>query len=137
MLLIFKSTESGLMTNIITPTSVLIRVLKSSLCCMYKRFMCFLYLKKSRFDTNNTIFPIEKQICHKQFKLSSSVSNMIHDRKIYVDSGKYAFIEEAFAIRVIPAFLEAQTVDENPIHKLRSTSLFYNLADEGATSEYM
>ncbi len=62
---------------------------------------------------------------------------MIHDRKIYVDSGKYAFIEEDFAICVNPAFLEAQTVHENLIHQLRSTAIHYNLAEEGAISEYI
>jgi hypothetical protein len=62
---------------------------------------------------------------------------MIHDRKIYVNSGYYAFTEEAFAICVNPAFLEAQSVHDNLIFQLRSTSIFYNLADEGATLEYI
>jgi hypothetical protein len=49
----FKSMESGPMTNVITPTSFKIRVLKSFHSCMNVHFMCFLCLTKSRFDTNN------------------------------------------------------------------------------------
>jgi hypothetical protein len=45
---------------------------------------------------------------------ASSVSNMIHYRKIYINSGKCVFIEEAFVPCVKSAFLEALTVHESP-----------------------
>ncbi len=58
VLLNFKSKESGPMTNVITPTSFYIRVLKSSLSCLYGGLLCFLRLKKSRCNTINTSLPL-------------------------------------------------------------------------------
>jgi hypothetical protein len=55
---------------------------------------------------------------------------------MYVNSGKYAFIEEGFVPCVKSAFLEALTVYEKPIHQLWSTSKLFYHADEGATLEY-
>jgi hypothetical protein len=54
---------------------------------------------------------------------------------MYVYSGKYAFIEEAFIPCVKSACLEAQTVHDKPIHQLWLTSKLYNHAEKGATLE--
>jgi hypothetical protein len=41
---------------------------------------------------------------------------MIHYRKIYFNSGKFAFIVETFVPCAKSAFLEAQAEHEKPIH---------------------
>jgi hypothetical protein len=58
---------------------------------------------------------------------------MIHIRKIYVNSGKYAFVEEAFVPCVKSAFLAAQTEHDKPIHQMWLTSQLYDHADKETT----